>query len=240
MSLARAAPLPPPRVVVFDLDGTLLDSVGDLTFAVNEVMRARDRAPWPQQQVRAWVGEGADLLIARCLTGGFEDRAAPHDVAAALAEFRSVYIDRCWVDSTLLPGALEAMDDVRARGIATAVLTNKPSAPTRRIMEHFEIMSRVDGWLGGDAAVGRKPDPAPLLALAADALRETPDPATIWMIGDSVTDIATAKNAGAVAIAVRGGYDDAAPIDRCTPRPDRTIDRLSELGRLIEAFAPLR
>ncbi|MDZ4756062.1 MAG: HAD hydrolase-like protein [Phycisphaerae bacterium] len=120
--------------------------------------------------------------------------------------------------------------------------TNKPSAPRRRIMEHFEIMSRVDAWLGGDAAVGRKPDPAPLLALAANVGgigRETPDPATIWMIGDSVTDIATARNAGAVAIAVRGGYDDAAPIDRCTPRPDRTIHRLSELGRLIETFAPL-
>jgi phosphoglycolate phosphatase len=230
-------PLAGPRVVVFDLDGTLVDSLGDLTAAIAAVMEARRRPAWPAERVRRWIGEGAELLVAKALTDGRPHEADPAEVRRALDEFRTVYFERATVETTLFDGAHAALDAVRALGIRTAILTNKPARPTEAILRHFDLLRRCDAWLGGDGPLGRKPDPKPLVDVAARALGGAPldprDHARIWLVGDSATDIRTAHNAKATAIAVRGGYDAAEPIDECDPGPHRVLERLAEVAELL-------
>ncbi len=233
--MSDAGALDLPRVVLFDLDGTLLDSLDDLTAATNQVTLSRRGTTWPAEQIRRWIGEGAELLIARCLTGGREHEATPAEVTAALAEFRAIYIEHCCERSTLAPRALETLDAIRSLGLATAVLTNKPTAPTGRILDHYGLTERLDAWLGGDAACGRKPRPEPVLAVAELALKGPCISSAIWLVGDSVFDIAAARNAGAGAIAIRGGFDAADPVDTCEPRPHLVLDRLADLIEVATA-----
>lgn len=233
-----------PEAIVFDLDGTLVDSAADLAVAVNGMLTARDLRAWPVSDIRRWIGEGAERLVARALAASRAADGKASDlpdelVVEGLADFRVRYAAACTLQTTLYPGALDALAVARSTGRRVAVLTNKPSDQTETIIRHFGLDGRLDAWLGGDSPAGRKPNPAPLLeVLRRCGLRPTEEAVRrSWLIGDSITDIRTAKAAGAVAIAVRGGYDDADPIDRCEPRPDWIIDGLGELANLI---APMR
>ena len=114
------------RAVVFDLDGTLVDSAHDLADAVNEVLDQRHLPQWPVATIRRWIGEGAERLMERALVGGdSERRPAAEETARAVSEFRAIYLGRCTAHTTLYPGAIEALVAARTAGLPTAILTNR-------------------------------------------------------------------------------------------------------------------
>jgi phosphoglycolate phosphatase len=227
-----------PEAIVFDLDGTLVDSAADLAIAVNDMLAARGLRTWSVGDIRRWIGEGAERLVARALTASLSAGGAFRDpdrlvIEQGLQAFRLRYAAGCTGQTTLYPGAIEALDFARSAGCRVAILTNKPSEQTETILRHFGLDRRLDAWLGGDSPFGRKPNPAPLRELARRC--GVHDLGRVWLVGDSVTDIRTAKAAGARAIAVRGGYDDADPIEACDPRPDQIIADLEALSGFMAA-----
>jgi phosphoglycolate phosphatase len=242
-----ASRLPSPHFIVFDLDGTLIDSAHDLADAVNDVLARRGLTLPSIDAIRRWIGEGAELLVERALIAGRDQpgvaQAQPtrHEIAQAVVEFRSIYATRCTNHTRLYDGAVDVMEAIRRHGLPTAILTNKPANQTATILHFFGLTRLVDGWLGGDSEFGRKPDPRPLralvksvsLAVPASAMARQPTWPNIWLVGDSATDIRTAHAAAAIALAVRGGYDDAEPIDECTPPPHRVLQSIRELPTLL-------
>ena len=176
-------------LIVFDLDGTLVDSIADLATSLNHALRTLGIAPLDLETVARYVGDGARKLVARAL--GEESSAARVD--AGLASFLEHYAEECTHRTVLYPGAREALDTLRApRGNGSpntlAVLTNKPIRMTERILAALGVREAFARVLGGDDAPARKPDPAGLRAIMA-ALAHAP-----WrtlLVGDSLTDART-------------------------------------------------
>jgi 2-phosphoglycolate phosphatase len=212
----------PPRALLLDLDGTLCDTLPDLAGAVNRVRADLGMAPLDRAALRPFLGDGARQLLAGT-TGLPPERAAD-----LVASFRAWYLPRCAEETTALPGARELLDEAAARGIAVAVVTNKPREPAERILEALGLLPRVAAVVGGECLPTRKPDPA----MVHEALRRiggTP-PGDAWLVGDGAQDIGAARAAGCVAVLVRG-YGD---LERArAERPDREIGGLAELLPLL-------
>jgi phosphoglycolate phosphatase len=187
-----------PALVVFDLDGTLIDSIGDLVVAVNLLVEERGGCRLAPDEVSAMVGEGAGLLILRA----FEASGVGDDPREALPRFLQIYdgllpgTTRPYAGVAEMIGALEAVAPL-------AVLTNKPTEVTRKILSLLRIGCRFRAVVGGDGPFGRKPDPGGLLHLIGDAGAE---PARTLMVGDSTIDLLTAQAAGARVCLVRYGF----------------------------------
>jgi phosphoglycolate phosphatase len=185
-------------LVVFDLDGTLVDSLQDLADASNELLAAYGAAPLDDDSVGAMVGEGAATLVARLLRA----RGLDVDRADALARFLSLYDRRLLNHTRPYDGIPEALEALAGHG-SLAVLTNKPQAATDRILNGLGIRDRFQWVVGGDGPHGRKPDPAGLLTIAAWAA--WPIAGTV-LVGDSGVDVQTARNAGARVCLARYGF----------------------------------
>lgn len=186
------------RLVVFDLDGTLIDSRQDLADSANALIAERGGAPLPVERVTAMVGEGAALLVRRALSAAGLDP----DVATALPRFLELYDERLLANTRLYEGTRDALDRI-APGAVLAILTNKPQRPTERILEGLGIARYFAHVIGGDTPCGRKPDPAGLMQLIAAAVatrRET------LLVGDSAIDLRTARAAGVRVCVVRYGF----------------------------------
>lgn len=174
-------------LIVFDLDGTLIDSRLDLAESTNEMLGTFGAAPLPIDTVAAMIGEGAKVLVMRALaTAGLTT-----DVESALQRFRDIYDRRLLVHTRPYPG-IEAAVRTLASSAPLAVLTNKPEAPSRRLLEAFDLAPHFSRVIGGDSGFSRKPDPAGLLALVEEA---GADPASTWLVGDSMIDVETARRA---------------------------------------------
>jgi phosphoglycolate phosphatase len=214
---------PSARLVVFDLDGTLIDSSRDLATAVNRALRrVAPRAPaLPEDLVRSFIGSGAGLLITRSLAAaGLND-----PVGEVLPVFLEEY-SRCLLDETrLYPGAEDALDALAGR--ALAVLTNKPGDLSRAILAGLGVGDRFFRIYGAGDVETRKPDPGGLLRIASEAGVEA---GAAVMVGDSAIDIRTGRAAGTLTVGVTYGFD--ADSFREDP-PDLLVSRLTELaGRL--------
>ena len=214
------------RLLVFDLDGTLVDSSRDLATATNAALQrvAPQSPPIPHETVRAFVGDGARVLIERSIRHARVDRA----VDEVLPVFLECYA-ACLLETTeLYPGirkALDSLDD----DLVLAVLTNKPGGFSRTILDDLGVGSRFSRVWGPDDAPARKPDPVGLLALVAEL---GSDPGNTWMIGDSPVDVKTARAAGVRVAGVTWGLN---PEGVRQEGPDRLIDDpgdLASLGRL--------
>jgi len=224
-----------PEAVLFDLDGTLVDSVEDILVAVNRLLAELGMPTRSRDEVTMWVGNGARMLVERAMAGRFEgfaglaDAPARHAAAdAAMPRFRAIYQDIC-VDHTLpLVGAHESLSYAQACGLGVAIVTNKPLAPTERIVDALGWRPFVSVVIGGDSLPVRKPDPAPL----HEAMRRL-GARTAWMVGDSANDVGAARNAGIPSIVVRGGYNHGNPVERLDPAPDAIIDSLEDFIRLL-------
>lgn len=184
-------------LIVFDLDGTLVDSKRDLAESTNEMLASYGAAPLPLDQVAGLVGEGARLLVRRALAAAGLDADEP----AALDRFLEIYDRRLLNHTRPYDGVPELV-----RGLAgqarLAVLTNKPEAPSRRLLEAFDLAPHFASVIGGDSGVPRKPDPAGLLRLINEAGAGAD--ATVF-IGDSMIDVETARNAGVrICVALYG------------------------------------
>jgi len=213
-------------LIVFDLDGTLVDSRRDLADAANALLVERGGAPLPIDRIAAMVGEGAALLVRRALAAAGLDPEPPE----ALQRFLALYDQRLLNHTTLYDGIAGALATLQPRA-ALAVLTNKPTVPSERILEGLGI-ARAFRWIvGGDGPFPRKPDPAALRELMRRA-ETTPDDTV--MVGDSAIDVRTAHAAGVRVCLARYGF--GYRLDAADLRGDELlVDSPHELPRLIGA-----
>jgi len=215
-------------LVMFDLDGTLVATAAELADAVNDTLIDLGHAPVLQVQVDAWIGHGALALLAQALahrqgTSAEAVRQTPGFGAAAQA-FGGHYTLRCGTRSRLYPGVLETLKVLRHRGVRLAVLTNKEARYTQRVLDAHGLPPFLDLVVAGDTLAVRKPDPAVVRhCLAVCGVRSD----RALLVGDSATDVATARNAGVAVWAVPYGYNGGAPVQ--DSRPDRMIDSLAQL-----------
>jgi len=216
-----------PRAVLFDLDGTVADTIGDIVLGLNTARAERGLAPATEEQVRRWVGDGAPKLIARSL--GTEDVDAP-GVAPLLDALKRGYIRVSGTCSQVLPGVLELVRDLRERGVRVALTTNKPRYATDVFLERMGLAPEFDVVLTPQDVDGRhKPDPAMFFAAAAALDVAPPD---CLIVGDGTADVLGGRAAGMPVVAVTGGYGDPARL--LEAGPTHTIRETRELRGLLE------
>jgi phosphoglycolate phosphatase len=187
-------------LLIFDLDGTLVDSAPDLRAALNEMLRERGRPPLSLPQVKRMIGDGGAVLVARALAASGSD---PADAARALPRFIELYEADAVRLTQPYPAVPETLAVLRRRGYRTAICTNKPQHATLIVLEGLGLLPLFDGVAGGDRFAVRKPDPGHLLGLigAVGARAEA-----AAMIGDSENDAAAARAAGIPLVLMRHGY----------------------------------
>ena len=185
-------------LIVFDLDGTLIDSQRDLADAANALIVERGGAPLPVDTIAGMVGEGAALLVRRALSAA----GLPAAGEQALARFLDLY-DQRLLQTTTLYGGMDGVLDELVDASPLAVLTNKPLRATQRILEGLGIAHRFRWVVGGDGPFPRKPNPAALRHLMVEAATS---PARTVMVGDSAVDLATARAAGTRVCLARYGF----------------------------------
>lgn len=215
-----------PKLIVFDLDGTLIDSIGDIASAVNRFRTSRGGSDLTEDTVRGAVGHGARELCKSLLTDLALAGESTEDLYQA---FRSIYIEEAGLPDhqiRWLPGALELLVYLNQRQIAGAILTNKP----RRVTEVLKPqLTKVFPWkqiFCPEDAGTPKPDPAGLLQLLK--LNQCRVDQVIY-VGDSAVDFSTGKAAGVLTLGLRGGYGQITP-----PEPDHWMAEISELIPLID------
>ncbi len=215
--------------VVFDLDGTLIDSQRDLAEAANALILERGGTPQPVEAIAAMVGEGAALLVRRALTAA----GLPADSDGALPRFLELYDERLLQTTQLYDGMADALD--RLAHHVLAVLTNKPANATRQILEGLGIAARFRWIVGGDGPFPRKPDPSSLLYLIEQA--HTTGAETV-MVGDSAIDLATARAAGTRVCVARYGFGfkpHAIDLRGDEPAADRAAEIPAAIERALRA-----
>jgi phosphoglycolate phosphatase len=200
------------RLIVFDLDGTLVDSRRDLADSANELIVELGGAPLTEEAIGRMVGEGARLLVERALRGAHLDRAAAGDALdRSLARFLTIYDRRLLTHTKVYPGIERALAAARPHA-RLAVLTNKPARATAAVLEGLGLSAMFDDVIGGDEAWPRKPHPAGLRHLMA---RAGVTPEGTLLVGDSVVDFDTALHAGVRCCVAAYGFGYASfPADR--------------------------
>ncbi len=205
--------------IVFDLDGTLVDTAPDLTNALNDMLTLRGHAPVSSEAIRDYVGYGARVMIEQALARA----GAQGDVERMLAEFLGYYEENLARESRPYPGALAALDRLAAQGATLAICTNKRERLSRRLLQELEMADYFSAIAGRDTFPVAKPDPGHLRGVIALA---GGDPARSVMIGDSDVDLRTAEAASIPIILVSFGYGPL-PIDRSAS--GGMIDRFDEI-----------
>jgi len=214
------------RAVIFDLDGTLIDTIPDIATAVDRALVDVSRPPIGASLVRSWVGNGAEQLLERAIA--HSGAATAGEVSAALALFKKHYADVLTDRSRLYDGVFETLRMLADRGRRLAICSNKPSKFVKPLLDHFRVAQYFAMALGGDDLPQKKPDPAPLLHIA---VRFGIPAADCLMVGDSRNDVESARGAGMAVVAVSYGYNYGADIR--DSGPDAVIDSIGELLGLI-------
>jgi phosphoglycolate phosphatase len=211
-------------LLLFDLDGTLVDSVPDLRAALNEMLRERGRPPLTLPQVKRMVGDGAPAMVARALAVTGPETI---DVGGALARFLEIYEANPVRLTRLYPDVRRTLTELRRRGYSTAICTNKPQRATIAVVEGLGLGDLFDGIAGGDRFPVRKPDPGHVLGLI-DELAARPEASV--MIGDNENDAAAARAAGVRLVLMRYGY---ARVDPASLAADALLDHFGELPEAL-------
>jgi phosphoglycolate phosphatase len=212
-------------ILVFDLDGTLIDSARDIAESVSELLESYGAPPMPLADVVTMVGDGAPMLVRRALR---QSRVDP-PVADALARYLEIYDRRLMNHTVPYDGVVESLAVVARRG-PLAVLTNKPLGPSIGILEALGLRGFFSRIIGGDSEYRRKPEPAGLLALQSLAPGQQ-----IVMIGDSPADWKTAEAARVPFVFTRYGFG-ASKFGAAPPDTPFVIDHARELDRALAAI----
>lgn len=217
----------------FDLDGTLVDSVPDLTAAINVMLQQLGRPQREEAQVRTWVGNGMDNLIRRALVGDLDgSRADPALFTRAKPLYRAAYAEHISVYSALYPGAREGLTELHAARVPMACVTNKPAEFARPLLEKLGIEAFFTTVVGGECTANPKPAPDALL-LCAERLGISITQGL--MIGDSLNDVGAARNAGCPVVCVPYGYNHGRDIRDA--QPDAVIESIADLSALLMKIA---
>lgn len=221
---------PWPEAILFDLDGTLIDSAPDIAAAANELLAEDRLGPLTVAQVREMVGNGIRKLAERAYVACGEPLGGAA-LDARHSRMMEIYADHLTTLTTLMPVAAETVSALHQRGTKIGVVTNKPEAFSRAILAHFGLAPYVDLIVGGDTGPARKPAPDMLLhALAQFGV----EPGGALMVGDGPADIDAARAAHVRSIAVSGGYT-SVPVEALGA--DLHIESLADL---LAAIARLR
>lgn len=216
-----AGPLAAVRAVVFDLDGTLVDSLPDIAGHLNTALAEAGLPTRTLDEVRGWVGRGADWMVGRAV-------ADPARVPDVIARYRAHYTASPFGRTGVFPGLGDALDALVASGRALGVLSNKPHVQVVPIVDALLARWRFDVIAGERPGVPRKPDPAALVGVL-DALGVARDAAVL--VGDSEVDVATARAAGVPSVAVTWGLRDPAAL--AAVAPDHTVETPAQLAALF-------
>lgn len=194
------------QLLIFDLDGTLVDSAPDLANSINIMLKALELTPFSPDVVRSWVGNGAKTLVERALSGGalINSDLDEELKSKALASFLAIYRQNVCIDTILYPHVHETLATLRSRGFRLAIVTNKPIEFVGPILDSLGLNGVFELILGGDCLTVKKPDPAPLLHVCT-ALSVLPQHSL--MIGDSKNDIVAAKQANIDSVGLTYGYN---------------------------------
>ena len=212
-------------LILFDLDGTLVDSLPDIASALNHALGAAGLDPVPLDVVRGLVGEGVLRLVEKALVL----QAAPDRDAAAIArEVVAIYSEKPCVATTVYPGVAEVAAQLRAGGAKVAVLTNKVGRLARSLLAELRLQDAFDAVVGEGDGHARKPSPDAALALMA---RFGVTPARTLMVGDGLPDVAVARGAGCPVAAVTWGYTPRETI--VAQRPDFVVEAPADLFALV-------
>ncbi len=195
------------RLIVYDLDGTLVDTLGDIAQAANHMLGELGSPALAAGEIRRYVGSGVQELVQRCLKT--DDSAR---VAQGVTLFRAYYTTHLVDHSRLYLGARAVLDHFRAR--RQAVITNKPNPHASDILRALGVADYFCEIVGGESAYPKKPDPSALLAIIKN--ERIPPPDTL-LIGDSPIDIETGRNAGVFTVSVTHGFSDEDDIRRAAP-----------------------
>ena len=219
------------KLILFDLDGTLIDSGPDLALALNDMLTQLGRENFTLETIHNWVGNGAKTLVKRALLGkkeideDVEEKLFKH----ALEIFLDSYAQNVCVDTILYPEVKNTLEILKSRGYRLSIVTNKPYDFVAPILEGLDIAEYFEYFIGGDSLPEKKPRPEPLLHIC-EKLGVSVE--NSLMIGDSKNDILAAHAAGIDSIGVSYGYNYAEPIEASSPTC--VVSCMSEVVGLLE------
>ena len=218
------------EVILFDLDGTLIDSVPDLSYAVNHMLEALQRESFSEDTIRYWVGNGAQVLVKRALSGQTEiDENLDQSLfEKALELFMSYYGQHLCIDTAAYPNVSATLHALKEKGYRLVIVTNKPFDFVGPILEALCLDGVFEFWVGGDSVEKKKPDPLPLLH-ACGHMNVSVDKCV--MVGDSKNDLLAANSCGMESVGVTYGYNYGENIEIYDPT--FIIEDFSELNALL-------
>jgi len=214
-----------PKLIMIDVDGTLVDSVPDLAYCIDEMMQKLGLQKWGETKVRHWVGNGVPKLVERALTGELEGRPIKEVFDIAYPIFLDLYEDNTAKRSYLYDGVREGLDYLKSQGYQLGCVTNKSEQFTQPLLKALGIFNDFKIIISGDTLAKRKPDPMPLLYCAEHFNLK---PEECLMLGDSVSDVKAARSAGFDIICMSYGYNHGNDI--ADENPDLVIDSMSQLS----------
>jgi len=218
------------EIILFDLDGTLIDSAPDLALAVNHMLETLNRETFSDDTIRYWVGNGAQVLVKRALSGqtDIDEYLDPDLFTKALDIFLTFYAQNLCLDTVMYPNVSSTLHRLKAEGYSLVIVTNKPFDFVAPILKGLELDALFEFCLGGDSLDKKKPDPLPLLHVCAEMNVSVEQ---CVMVGDSKNDILAANEAGIQSIGVTYGYNYGEDI--AVYKPTVIIDDFSELLELL-------
>ncbi|MCF6441880.1 phosphoglycolate phosphatase [Pseudoalteromonas luteoviolacea] len=221
------------NVLLFDLDGTLIDSVPDLALSINQMLHELDMKPYPTDTIRSWVGNGAAVLTKRALSGHIDINPDldPAYVEKALSIFLAYYEQNVCVDTTLYPNVKSTLENLHRDGYRLVIVTNKPEQFVRPILKHLGLDNLFEMVVGGDSLPKRKPDPMQLTYVCETLGVKA---SSCLMIGDSKNDIFAATAAKMQSIGLTYGYNHGEDIN--SHGASLVLDNFADI---IEALVPV-
>jgi phosphoglycolate phosphatase len=219
-----------PHMVLVDVDGTMVDSVPDLAFCVDEMMTQLGMPTHGENRVREWVGNGVERLVRRALIGKLDGEPDEVLYERAYPIFLELYKENTSSRSCLYPGVREGLDYLKAKGYKMGCVTNKAAQFTEPLLQDLGVFDTFEIVISGDSLPKCKPDPMPLLH-AAEFFEVRPEQAL--MLGDSVSDVKAARAAGFQIVCMSYGYNHG--MDIRDAKPDAVLDSMTELPELLES-----